>query len=284
MRWFSPACLAVLGAAALMIVLTGCTPGSAPGGPVVAAAAPTADTATPRADEPWGTIKGKAVWAGTDDEAKPVAANIDKDQAVCLKNGPIYKSDYVVNPKNKGVRWVVVWLVDANDYKKELPIKPDLKEPKDKTVVLDQPCCQFVPHIVAMREGQDLEIKNSGTIPHNTKIDSPGDNPSINPLLPPGSSQVVPGWKASVAPSTVGCSIHGWMTAYIKVFNNPYFAVTDEDGNFTIKDAPAGKYHIVAWQETIGFLSKTYKKGDPIDIKPNAVTEVKFEVKPKPAG
>ena len=95
---------------------------------------------------------------------------------------------------------MVVWLVDADDYKKELPINPDLKEPKDKTVVLDQPCCQFTPHIVALREGQDLEIKNSGTIPHNTKIDSPGDNPSINPLLPPGSSQVVPGWKASVAP------------------------------------------------------------------------------------
>ena len=74
------------------------------------------------------------------------------------------------------------------------------------------------------------------------------------------------------------------MTAYIKVFNNPYFAVTDEDGNFKIKDAPAGKYHIVAWQETVGFLSKTYKKGDPIEIKPGGVTEVKFEVKPKPAS
>lgn len=261
MRWFSPVRLALFGAAALMI----------------------ASTTTARAEQEWGTVKGRAVWAGTDAEAKPVPAVVDKDQAVCLKNGPIYKTDYVVNPKNKGVRWVVVWLVDAENYKAPLPINPALKEPKEKTVVLDQPCCQFVPHIVAMREGQDLEIKNSGTIPHNTKIDSPGANPSINPLLPPGSSQVVPGWVAETAPSTVGCSIHGWMTAYIKVFNNPYFAVTDEDGNFTIKDAPAGKYHIVAWQESIGYLNKGFKKGEPIEIKPDGVTEVTFEVKPKAA-
>ena len=57
-------------------------------------------------------------FAGTDDQAKPVPANVDKDQAVCLKDGPIYKSNYVVNPKNKGVRWVVVWLVDADDFNK----------------------------------------------------------------------------------------------------------------------------------------------------------------------
>ena len=209
---------------------------------------------------------------------------MDKDQPVCLKNGPIYKQDYVVNPKNKGVRWVVVWLVDAEDVKKDLPIHPDLKEIKDKKVVLDQPCCQFVPHIITMREGQILVAKNSGTIPHNPKIDSPGDNPSVNPLIPPGTEQEIDGWKAATAPSTVGCSIHGWMTGYIKVFNHPYFAVTDEDGNYKIDKAPAGKFHIVAWQESIGYLTNSFKKGDPVEIKPGGVTEVNFTVKPKPAS
>ena len=231
--------------------------------------------------EGWGTVKGKAVWAGTDDEAKPVPANIDKDQAVCLKNGTIYKSDYVVNPKDKGVRWVVVWLVDADDYKKPLPINPALKEPKEKTVVLDQPCCQFEPHIICLREGQILTAKNSGTIPHNTKIDSPGDNPSLNPLIPAGQSVDIDGWKASTAPSTVGCSIHGWMTGYIRVFNSPYFAVTDADGAFKIDKAPAGKYRVVAWQESVGYLDKGLKKGDSIDIKADGPTTVNFEVKPK---
>ena len=237
-----------------------------------------------RAEQQWGTVEGQVTWDGGA-VAKPVPVNVDKDQAACLKNGPIYKQDYVVNPKNKGVRWAVVWLVDAEDYKKEIPINPSLPSQaavKGTKVVLDQPCCQFLPHIICLREGQILVAKNSGTIPHNTKIDSPGDNPSVNPLIPPGTEQDISGWKAASAPSLVGCSIHGWMTGYIRVFNNPYFAVTDKDGKFKIEKAPAGKYHIVAWQETVGYLNKGYKKGQPIDIKPDGVTEVNFKVKPKP--
>ena len=208
-------------------------------------------------------------------------ANVNKDQAVCLKNGPILQQDYVVNPKNKGVRWAVVWLVDANDLNAALPIHPNLKEVEQKEVILDQPCCQFEPHIVYLREGQTLVVKNSGTIPHNTKIDSPGDNPSVNPLIPPGQSVKVPGWKADYKPSVIGCSIHGWMSGYVRTFNHPYFAVTDEDGHFKIENAPAGNYNIVAWQESVGYLDKGLKKGDPITIAPNATTTDNFEVKPK---
>lgn len=235
-----------------------------------------------RAEDKWGTIVGQATWAGGAVPA-PAAVNVDKEKEVCLKNGPINKEDYVVNPKNKGVKWVVVWLVDAEDVKKNLPIHPDLKEVKDKKVVLDQPCCKFEPHIVCLREGQSLVVKNSGTIAHNTKIDSPDPNPSLNPLIPAGAEQVIDGWKAVTSPPwPINCSIHGWMNSWIRVFNHPYFAVTDEDGKFKIEKAPVGKYHIVAWQESIGYLSKTYKKGDPIDIKADGVTEVNFDVKPKP--
>ncbi len=238
-------------------------------------------SAPARADD-WGTIEGTATWTGTYADAKPDPVNVNKDQDTCLKKGPIYKQTYVVNPKNKGVRWVVVWLVDADELKKPLPIHPDLKTPKDKEVVLDQPCCQFEPHIVCMREGQTLVIKNSSTISHNTKIDSPGDNPSVNPLIPAGRSDPVPGWTADYRPSTIGCSIHGWMNGYVRVFNHPYFAVTDEDGHFKIEKAPAGKYHIVMWQESIGYVNEGKKLGQPIEIKPDAVTTVNFDVKPKP--
>jgi hypothetical protein len=236
-----------------------------------------------RAEDKWGTVEGQVTWAGGAVPA-PTPANVDKDQAVCLKNGPILKQDYVVNPKNKGVRYAVVWLVDE-DPKKELPINPSLPSQatvKGTKVVVDQPCCQFEPHIICLREGQVLVAKNSGTIPHNTKIDSPGDNPSVNPLIPAGTEQEIDGWKAASAPSLVGCSIHGWMTGYIRVFNSPYFAVTDEDGKFKIDKAPAGNYRIVAWQESVGYLNKGFKKGQAIDIKPDGVTDVNFEVKPKP--
>jgi len=236
-----------------------------------------------KAEEKWGTVEGQVTWNGG---AVPVQApaNVDKDQSVCLKNGPILKQDYVVNPKNKGVRYAVVWLVDDNNPLAPLPVNPDLPSQakvKGTKVVMDQPCCQFEPHIICLREGQVLIAKNSGTIAHNTKIDSPGDNPSVNPLIPAGTEQAIDGWKAASAPSLVGCSIHGWMTGYIRVFNSPYFAVTDENGKFKIDKAPAGKYRIVAWQESVGYLNKDFKKGQPIDIKADGVTDVNFEVTPK---
>ena len=50
----------------------------------------------------------------------------------------------------------------------------------------------------------------------------------------------------------VKCNIHPWMRAYIAVFKHPYFAVTDRDGKFEIKNLPPGTYTIKAWQEKLG--------------------------------
>src|SRR5581483_1979099 len=81
--------------------------------------------AAPAADGAWGTIKGKVTWAGgAAPERTPL--KVDKDQGVCLAKGAVLSETYVVNPKNKGVRWVVVYLVDSTDPKKPLPIHPAL--------------------------------------------------------------------------------------------------------------------------------------------------------------
>ena len=45
------------------------------------------------------------------------------------------------------------------------------------------------------------------------------------------------------------CTIHGWMTGYVRIFDHPYYAVTDANGNFEIKNAPVGKFRIVYWHE-----------------------------------
>jgi hypothetical protein len=42
------------------------------------------------------------------------------------------------------------------------------------------------------------------------------------------------------------CDVHPWMFSYVTVVDHPYFAVTDKDGNFSIKNVPAGKYTITA--------------------------------------
>jgi len=229
------------------------------------------------APEGWGTVKGQVTFGGGEaPKRKEIAVTADRPQ--CLAKGPLLEEEWVVNPKNKGVRYAFVWLTPETG--KKMPIHPALKGVKLPDVVIDQPCCQFVPHAVAIREGQVLVAKNSATIPHNTNYTgSPLKNPGANPLLPPGSSIDIKNSKADTFPIKFSCNIHPWMNAWVRVFDHPYFAVTDADGKFEIKNAPAGKYRLTGWHEGQGWLDGG-KKGQEITIKPNGEVEVPLTAKP----
>jgi hypothetical protein len=227
--------------------------------------------------ESWGTVKGQVVLDAP--VPKPEKLNVMKDQAHCLRNGPLYSESYVVNPKNKGVRWAVVWLLDASSPTKELPVHPSLKAVKPAKVVIDQPCCMFEPHVVALREGQELEVKNSANISHNVNVLGGALGPNINPILPPNKSVEMKDIKARPSVINISCSIHPWMKGYVWVFKSPYFAVTDADGKFEIKNAPARKYRLVIWQESTGWVldgKSPYRAGGGkvIDIKAGGVTDL----------
>jgi len=219
----------------------------------------------------WGTVKGSVVVEGAVPARKAVA--VTKDQDHCLKNGPLLSEDYVVNPKNKGVRWVMVWLVDAQDPKKPLPIAPSLAKAKSASESMDHLSCRLEPHVLALREGQALVVKNSAAVTHNVNITGGVVNPNVNYIMPPETTRTVSGWTASTVPVLVTCNIHPWMKAYIRVFKHPYYAITDENGAFEIKDAPAGEYHLVTWQESVGWVQGG-KLGTPITIKDGGVTDV----------
>jgi hypothetical protein len=240
----------------------------------------------------WGTVKGQVVFAG-DKIPAPAPLKVDKDKEACEKNGPLVSQELVVNSKNKGVRWAMVWLSAVDDKgnadpKGKMPIHPALKELKQKEVEIDQPCCMFEPRIVMLREGQTLVAKNSAAIPHNIKIDGDiSNNPSLNQAIPPGGKLNVPNWVATkTAAVPMSCTAHGWMNGFIRVFNHPYYTVTDADGNFEIKDAPAGKFRIVLWHEKVGWLASDSaqpdKNGKSIEIKAGGTTDIgKVELKDK---
>lgn len=242
---------------------------------------------TPRshAEQEWGTVKGQVTWAPAALPI-PVAFAAPPGTPICVnvKAGNIQLEPYVVDPKTKGLRWVVVWLLDpSGDCNKEIPVHPTLKAVPAAKVVLDQPCCTFDPPVLCVREGQTVTAKNSAAFAHNVNI------PELtwNPLVPAGASVDLPALTATKLPLKVSCSIHPWMNGRVGVFKNPYFAVTDADGRFEIKDAPAGKFLLVVWHDEGGFVNEVRLKngkirGEPIDIKPDAVTEVKFAFTPKP--
>ncbi len=232
----------------------------------------------------WGTIKGQVVWDGKD-APKRAPVNVTKDQQACEKNGKLFEDKLVVNSENKGVRWCVVYLMDMNGFTKDIPIHPKRQEIKNKTVELDQPCCQFEPHMLAVREGQTLVVKNSAGIAHNVNLVGGVKGPNINQIVPAGGQFNVQDIKARPIPIMVKCDIHPWMSGRIAVLNHPYFAVTDADGNFEIKDAPAGNFRLVIWHEEVGWVigdanAKPSRNGRKIIIKAGETTDLgKFPLK-----
>jgi len=260
----------LLSLTAVLAVLTGLA--LLPFLPTVAADDPPAAT---------GSIKGQVVFQGTVPER--VKLDVNKDQQACLAKGAILSDEWVVNPKNKGVKWAVVWLAADNNLKapaKKMPVNPALAKPKSATVEMDQPCCAYEPHVLAMREDQTLIFKNSSGIAHNTNFN--GCGVSGNPILNPGADQKVTDTKYTWTAMNVGCNIHGWMKAYVRVFDHPYFAVTDENGNFEIKDVPPGEYFLITWHEATGYKDSkvmmeggknVVRAGTPIKIEAGKATE-----------
>jgi hypothetical protein len=226
----------------------------------------------------WGTVKGRIVYDGI----PPARKVIDKAQAdakcvACAAMGKTLDNEWVVDPKTKGVRGVMVWLLhESGNFDRAIPIHPALAKPEPK-VVLDQPCCLFEPRLLGMRAGQTLVCRNSAKFPHNVKIDGVDDNPGLNQLVQPGTELEVKGWTASRFAVPVSCTLHPWMSARIRVFDHPYFTLTNDRGEFEIKNAPAGKFRIVVWNNQ--WLVSDPKKetgaaGIPLEIRPDGVTDL----------
>jgi hypothetical protein len=232
------------------------------------------------AQQEWGSIKGKVIFGGAKipipDEMALLAKSDDRKICLCDKKEMLSEM-WIVDPKTKGIKSVCVYLMldsrDERDLTKPIPIHPNLKKPKPEFVEVDQPCCQFKPVLIAMQEGQKLRVKNSMSIQHNVKIDGDQDvfNPAINVLIPPMKEIETTAWKAQWKPAPMQCSLHGWMKASIRVFSHPYYFVTQENGEFEFKDAPAGKYRLVIYHPDMGHVvgDKTRDKfGIQIEIKP----------------
>lgn len=233
-----------------------------------------------RAQQGWGDIKGRVVWGPKDlPEQTPIAAvNNNADKNHCLAKGPVLNEEWVVNSKNRGLRWTFVWLIDSDgNWMTPLPIHPDLKEAPQKAIEIDQPNCAFIPHAVALREGQMLLAKNSSPVSHNIKWTGVKQANQGNVTLPAGKSFAIK-LEPERLPIRLECNIHPWMNARAGVYKHPYFAITDADGNFTIKNAPAGTYRLMVYNNTFLGGAKG-SKGQPITIPAGArldVGELKF--------
>ena len=206
-----------------------------------------------------GTISGSTKFAGAAPARKEI--QVTKDNEVCGKEKHL-SWDLIVGP-NKGIENVVVRLVDIKKGKKWPSTKP----------TLDQRGCVYTPHVVVAPAGGEMDILNSDGILHNIHTYSTA-NPAFNKAQPK-FKKVMPADFKKPETIKVTCDAHAWMLGWIVVSDHPYVAVTDEKGDFTLKDVPPGHYKLEIWHETLG---KSVKE---VTVKPKEETKVQIELAKK---
>ncbi len=237
-------------------------------------------------DGSWTILKGQIVYPAGKDIPERKALDVSQDKAHCLSKGPVLDESLIVNPKNRGIKNVVVWLrPDDQNPKSAIPktkIFPADATRKAEMVLIDQPCCMFVNRITIARVGDTIVVKNPAPVAHNFFC-STANNGDHNPTIPAGQEFKIGPLVPENTPIQFKCTIHPWMSGYIRIFDHPYYAITDENGNFEIKNAPIGKFRLVVWQEKVGFLGgKEGRFGTPVELL-RTVTELKpkeFDIAP----
>jgi plastocyanin len=122
--------------------------------------------------------------------------------------------------------------------------------PPTEHIVMDQKKLTFIPHVLAILKGATVDFLNSDSVGHNVYWPSISGNKKLAHNLgtwPQGVKKSFTFEDVGVAPLL--CNVHPEMAAYIFVSPTPYFAVTNVQGEYVIKDVPAGKYTLKAWSE-----------------------------------
>ena len=141
---------------------------------------------------------------------------------------------YIVG-QDGGLGNVFVWIKEG--------AKPT--PPKGDGPTLDQTSCMYQPYIFGVQTGQKFKIKNSDDTLHNVHA-MPKSNKEFNFGQPVKGMVTEKSFDQQEVLVKFKCDVHPWMFAYVGVVDHPYWAITDKDGNFTIKDVPAGEYTVEA--------------------------------------
>lgn len=190
-----------------------------------------------------GKIKGTVNFTGNVQSPGKIDMNSD---AACVSKNPNATLESL-KVKNGKLENVIVFIKDGITADGKKLSELSFQTP-DSEMKLDQSGCVYVPRVLALQTNQKLTIHNSDQTIHTTQAASQ-KNPSWFTTQQIDSAPVV---KTFTEPETViplKCSQHGWMAAYIAVFETPFFAVTKEDGAFEIKGVPPGEYTLAAWHE-----------------------------------
>ena len=187
-----------------------------------------------------GTLSGKVTLSGSAPKGKPLDLTKEPECVKMHAADPLMPENVVVGTGNM-LRNVVVYISGGSVDQVPAP---------SNAVVYEQQGCHYTTHVLAFRVGQEIKISNGDPFSHNihpiAKI-----NREWNKIQPAGTPPFSYAYdREEFIP--VKCNIHPWMQGYFAVLRTSHFAVTGEDGRFTLPDLPPGHYTVTAWHETYG--------------------------------
>jgi plastocyanin len=211
-------------------------------------------------------ITGIITFTGTPPAEKEITPLMDNADCAAMYNGKTPTTHfYVVSPKG-GLADVVVSLKDVTGK------STGANAP---AVVLDQKGCVYTPSILAVQTGQKIIVKNSDTCIHNVHAKPTVDgNEEHNDVQMPGGADLTYTFPKPEPFLKFQCDVHPWMFAWVTIVDSPYFAVSDPDGKFTIKNVPPGKYTVEAAHRKLGSQTQEIEVKDG-----NATANFTFEAK-----
>lgn len=189
-----------------------------------------------------GTLTGRIVLDGTPPPSEVIRLDGDP-KCVALAAGEERRTEYIVMGPDSAVQNVFVYVKDG--------LAPSLYPVPPTPVVLDQHQCRYVPRVLGIQVGQPLTIRNSDPLLHNVRAD-PQINQPFDVGTPIQGMEIRRTFSTREVMVPVKCNVHAWMNAYVGVLEHPYFAVSDENGRFTIPRLPPGTYTIETWHERLG--------------------------------
>ena len=204
-----------------------------------------------------GTISGTVKYDGTPPVPRKVEVTKDKD--VCALH-PHFEEDLLVDSSGGIANAVVI-------------VKGAQGDMKPGDVKFEQKGCDYVPHVLAFPAGSTVDIINADGILHNIHTYST-KNPPFN-MAQPKFKKVIQRKVDQPEVIKITCDAHGWMHAWWVATDTPYFAVTDDKGNYSIAGVPPGDYQVEVWQEKLG------TEDQKIEVKDGATANGNFLLKPK---
>lgn len=271
-------------AVAACVLLAGCDNGATatkPASPEPAPSAPTTDpeegpneetepaesplalTSAQGEDAPagnWGTLRGRFVYDGEPPKPDPIVPT--KDPEFCGQHNLVDESLVVNDERQLKNVFVYVYVPRGQS----LDVHEGYSESADDEVVLDNEDCRFEPHCITLRLSQTLSVQSTDTaehsIGHNTNLASRQE--PFNDTVP--ATGMDKSFKVAQSyPLPIKCNIHPWMSAHILIREDPYMALSADDGSFEIANIPAGEHEFVFWHERPGTLRDVTLGGGKTD-------------------